>query len=217
MFFYKSNSYGKGNATFYLSIAEAKLFFPYTKTQPRKMSHMTSIYWGNETNIYSSQKERDFLPDTVKVRAQDLTAGIVTTIIATETQRIYKKPLTDHLYAYIHTFAFRSQCFKYEDLHAFTFSFERDVVDLRIKLENYRDFVYINSDIFRPLNKVLFFQFEWAFINCFYLKDNAIILFKLWKFVSLIRQYCNIKITVSNLLHSWRMQTAIKPRVPNHR
>lgn len=49
--------------------------------------------------------QRSFLPGTVKVGAQHLTAGIVKTITATETQRVYKKTLTIYMPTYIHLFS----------------------------------------------------------------------------------------------------------------
>lgn len=97
------------------------------------MSHRTSFYWENEINIYSSEKQRYFDRIWEKIGAQDLTAGILTTIIVTETQRVHKKnPYRPFIC--VHTYiCFHISILRYEDSHAFTFSYERDAADLRIK------------------------------------------------------------------------------------
>lgn len=59
---------------------KAKLFSSYRNPVKINVTQDLRIHWENEMNIYSSQKQRFFLSGTVKVGAQDFTAGTVTTI-----------------------------------------------------------------------------------------------------------------------------------------
>lgn len=61
---------------------QLKFFFNlYQNPVKRNVMQDLRIHWEHEINICNSQKQRFFLPRTAKAGDQDLTAGVIATIL----------------------------------------------------------------------------------------------------------------------------------------